>query len=75
MVKAPRTSAAAINKPVPNTTFAVFQSTLCQRSLIFENWKLGIKENYNSYTRSGGSNIPPKREGFLKAGILRKEFC
>ena len=42
---------------------------------IFEKWELEIKENYNSYTRSGGSNIPPKREGFLKAGILRKEFC
>ena len=43
--------------------------------MIFENWELGIKENYNSYTRSGGKRFPPKREGFLKAGILRKEFC
>ena len=24
------------------------------RHLIFENWEMGNKENYNSYTRSGG---------------------
>ena len=26
--------------------------------MIFENWKLEIKENYNSYTRSGPGAIP-----------------
>ena len=36
---------------------------------IFENRELEIKENCNSYTRSGGERSPPGEKWFLKAGI------
>ena len=40
--------------------------------LIFENWEMGNKENYNSYTRSGGGSAKRIRahEGCL--GIRRR---
>ena len=38
---------------------------------IFEKWELEIKENYNSYTRSGRGRPWPKREEFLRARIQK----
>ena len=39
--------------------------------MIFENWELEIKENYNSYTRSGRGRPRPRRERFLRARIQK----
>ena len=68
-MKAPRRKRGGVKDNWPQTqAFAVSQSTSRTGSLIFENRELEIKENYNSYTRSGGERSPSKRERFLKAG-------
>ena len=49
----------------PRTDISVFSKIYFQDLLIFENWKLEIKENYNSYIEIGW-NHPSLSENYLK---------
>jgi len=44
-------------------------------ALIFENRELEIKENYNSYTRSGGERSPSNARKISQGRNGRKAFC
>ena len=68
-----------LHQPSPKLRLAIAEvsSTLLaeQAGLIFENWELGIKENYNSYTRSGRERSRPEARKISQGKNPEVEFC